>query len=129
MVNLLRKRTKKYLEKSLKEQELFNHLIEEGYFPEAWVLPPFLQVKLKTTGNGDTTIREKVSLFAPKSNTRWREFSLLHPNNYQDVCQKLSKKEYFKIISKLSKGSKIFGYSVPLGFKDRTERIENHIGR
>lgn len=127
MVNLLRKRTKKYLEKSLKGQELFNHLVEEGYFPEAWVLPSFLQVKLKTAGNGDTTTREKISLFAPKSNMRWREFSLLHPNNYQDVCQKLSKKEYFKIISKLSKGSKIFGYSVPLGFKDRTERIENQI--
>lgn len=119
----LKQRSINYFNKMPKGKSLYSHLLEKGYFPESWVLPPFLKTKLHPSGRGDTNSRNQVNLFAPKSNLKWREFSFLHPNNYEEVCRIISSQNFPIAIGDPIKGKKIFCYSYPQRFLDESDRV------
>lgn len=123
MENLFRKRTRDYLKKSLHGASLNKHLLKMGYSFEQWVFPPIIDITNVLNGNGDDKDRNNIKFFAPKSNLKWREFSLIHPNNYQKVCENLStNNNYNNLIGKIAIGSKIFSYSIPLPYSNFQQR-------
>lgn len=123
MENLFQKKTKEYLKKTLRGSKLNNHLFKMGYSFEQWVFPPIIDIKQVANGAGDNVTRNNIKFFAPKSNLKWREFSLIHPNNYQMVCENLSKNDnYYRLMCQLADGTNIFSYSIPLPYLNHQQR-------
>ncbi|KKR15504.1 hypothetical protein A2196_04110 [Candidatus Curtissbacteria bacterium RIFOXYA1_FULL_41_14] len=127
-MNNFQRRSKEYFKQIPKGSLLFKHLTEDGYLPESWVLPPVLEIKLsKKVGQGDKNVRNPVVLFAPKTDLKWREFSFLHPNNYQIICEQLCKQEFQIILKKISQGKNIYSYSLPVNYHRPDERSAKQI--
>ena len=69
-------------------------LLNEGYYPEQYVLPPCFKIKsfkLKTSNliNSDSLNPSKAKEFEnisfPKTDIMSRTFSIIHPKYYQDI--------------------------------------------
>ncbi len=116
------------LSKMLSGAELYNHLMEDCYLPDNWVLPPFIEItNTDGLGEGDEKTREPRVLFAPKAKFKWRQFSFIHPNNYQKVCECVGSSDYNTAFLKLSKAKKIFSYTIPQKYKTSIENSGNNI--
>jgi len=127
-MNNFQKRSEAHFNQIPKETALLKHLVGNGYLPESWVLPPFFETSLGAkAGYGDKKDRSPVTLFAPKTDLKWREFSFLHPNNYQIICNHLCKSEYRIILSKISKGTNIYSYSLPVNYDSTEQRSAKQI--
>lgn len=130
MSQIFKARNKSYKKGMVSKDKLYKHLMNDGYLPDSWVLPPFIEVKEKsTTRTGDGSTREPLFLFAPKSKLKWRAFGFLHPNNYQNVCEVLKTKQYSDSLLKLAQSSKIFSYSLPAPYKTSTGSAKKQIER
>jgi hypothetical protein len=130
MTNLFKLHHSQYIKKIETGANLYSHLMEYGYLPDHWVLPPFVEIKTKNTAQtGDTKTRDPKVLFAPKSKLKWRQFSFTHPNNYQKACEVIASKEYNDALLKLAVPTKIFSYTLPQTYTSSTQNAEKQIIR
>lgn len=102
-------------------EDIAEWLLNEGYYPEQYVLPPSFKVQGfhlgKTVYNNDIrklSRRELANISYPKSLLGSRTFSIQHPYNYHDIVFIL-KNNWAAVIDHLfPKGMKIFSYSFPI---------------
>ncbi|RMG78856.1 MAG: RNA-directed DNA polymerase [Bacteroidetes bacterium] len=119
--------TKKLL-KSISPERIAKWFLEQGYYPEQYVLPPcfkvkkfelhkepFFQVKTKNDReNYNPTRSELLKISYPKSQLTDRTFSIIDPKIYHDIVWNL-KNSWQKIIEKLfPEELSIFSYSLPI---------------
>lgn len=95
-------------------------LLEYGYYPEQYVLPPCFQIKgLELKGerykkHDDLKPRELCKVSFPKTDLTDREFSILHPHFYHDIVWEIHKK-WDEVKSHLfNEENKIYSYSFPI---------------
>jgi hypothetical protein len=98
------RKTTRDLAESLDPDEVFWWLIDHGYFPESYVLPPCFHVvrrptklksyfPLKNKKNGvafSPTRTECIGLHYPKSELTDRTFGLIHPYIHNDIAYEIT---------------------------------------
>ncbi|MEX2209389.1 MAG: RNA-directed DNA polymerase [Patescibacteria group bacterium] len=108
-----------------RQSDLEDMLLIRGYFPEPTIIPPFV-APLREGISGDGITREPITLFAPKGANGWRDFSLLHPNNYlkvvKTICNLLP-----TMVSIWQAPQRIISFSIPQAFDRQIERPEQQI--
>ncbi len=105
---------------------LANWLLNEGYFPEQYVVPPSFKVKdFKLQENvyirslADPPRRRLINISYPKSLLTSRIFGIQHPHNYHDIVYWLIN-DWDNIINHIfHKDLKIYSYSFPIPVNDR----------
>lgn len=114
------------LARSLKRNDIYRWLVECGYFPESYVLPPCFVVKrspktpkayTKVTKGGKGFAldpSECVSVHFPKSDLTDRTFGIMHPEIHNDIAYYISR-NWKKILSALIPAdSDVTAYSFPI---------------
>lgn len=114
--------------KAISKDDIANWLLNEGYFPEQYVLPPSFAVSGFTLNNepfntdlSNLYRRNLINISFPKSTYTSRVFGIMHPWNYHDIV--------FWIISKwdvildhiFSEEQRIFSYSFPIPVSNRNK--------
>lgn len=129
-MNLVEKhfrKTEKLL-RAIDKDKIASWLLNEGYFPEQYVLPPSFKVQdfglqdnPKNADINNLARREIISISYPKTLLTSREFGIQHPNNYHDVVFYLMR-DWDKIVDSLfHKDLKVFSYSFPIPVNARNE--------
>lgn len=122
-MNLVEKhiRNTEKLLRAIDKTKIANWLLNEGYFPEQYVLPPTFRVQdfeleenRKNADIKDLARRQIISISYPKTLLTSREFGIQHPYNYHDIVFYLM--EDWEAIMNLifHKDLKIFSYSFPI---------------
>jgi hypothetical protein len=101
-------------------------LLNEGYYPEQYVVPPSFKVadfKLQSTEYikdlSEPPRRELTNISYPKSLLTSRIFGIQHPHNYHDIVFWLMS-DWENIVNHLfHKDLKIYSYSFPIPVNDR----------
>jgi len=129
-MNLVEKHIRKTenLLRAIDKAKIADWLLNEGYFPEQYVLPPTFKVQdfnleavPKNADIKDLARREIVSISYPKTLLTSREFGIQHPNNYHDIVFYLLK-DWDAIMDIIfHKDLKIFSYSFPIPVNARDE--------
>jgi hypothetical protein len=129
-MNLVEKhiRNTEKLLRAIDKAKIANWLLNEGYFPEQYVLPPTfkvqdfeLQANPKNADIKDLARREIVSISYPKTLLTSREFGIQHPNNYHDIVYYLMQ-DWDDIMDLIfHKDLKIYSYSFPIPVNARDE--------
>lgn len=104
----------------LTQAKLEDTLLVHGYFAEANVLPPIYELE-KRDGITDNIKRDPLVMHIPKGKNEWRDFTLLHPQNYGNVVELLCE-NITPITEHLRKNQSIVSYSVPVAFTSPGER-------
>lgn len=122
-MNLVEKhfRNTEKLLRSIDKAKIAHWLLNEGYFPEQYVLPPSftvqdfeLQPNPKNAYIKDLVRREIISIAYPKTLLTSREFGIQHPNNYHDIVFYLMQ-DWEKVMDLLfHKDQRVFSYSFPI---------------
>lgn len=128
------KETKRLLKKVDKDI-ISKWLLEQGYYPEQYVVPPTFRVKTfdleakpfyKVTSSGttqkfDPDKFEPVTVSYPKTQLTDRDFGIIHPKIYHDIVWYLNN-EWKSIVDHLfHKDIKIFSYSFPIPITNKSE--------
>ncbi|WP_028450133.1 RNA-directed DNA polymerase [Chitinibacter tainanensis] len=120
------------LARSLAKSDIHHWLIDHGYFPENYVLPPCFAVierpkkptvyyKKKKKGKEFKVDRtECVNVHFPKSEFTDRTFGIIHPKIYNDISYHISR-NWLKIVdAMIPKDSQVTSYSFPIPIDSRT---------
>ena len=123
MPNLIKKHFRRTAElaRALDKNDVADWLLNEGYFPEQYVLPPSFTVrgfKLNTSPKikrlADPPRRNLVTISYPKTLLTSRIFGIQHPDNYHDLVFYIIQ-AWESIIDHLFHDDlKIFSYSFPI---------------
>ena len=121
------RKTEKLL-RAIEKSKIADWLLNEGYFPEQYVLPPTFKVSnfhLETTPQNndinDLARREIISISYPKTLLTSREFGIQHPVNYHDIVLHLIN-NWDDIVDLLfNKENKIYSYSFPIPVNAKDE--------
>src|SRR5574341_1327911 len=120
-----REQTKK-LAKSLKAKDVYNWLIESGYFPESYILPPCFRVMKrpsrmrlfsKVHGNKfKPALKPKncCNIHFPKSNYTDRIYGIIHPDIHNDIAYHIARNWNTIVDCVVPKGSNVTCYSFPV---------------
>lgn len=129
-MNLIEKHIRKTekLLRAIEKSKIADWLLNEGYFPEQYVLPPAFKVdgfqlaeNPKNADINDLARRDIISISYPKTLLTSREFGIQHPSNYHDIVFNLIA-NWDEIISILfDKRNKIYSYSFPIPVNARDE--------
>lgn len=128
------KETKRLL-KSVSKDIISKWLLEEGYYPEQYVMPPTFKVnKLElqatpyylvdiTSGQPkfDPVKSELVNISFPKSELTDRTFGILEPKIYHDIVWYLNNEWDLIIKSLFNPSNKIYSYSFPIPVSKNNE--------
>lgn len=114
----------KILAKSLAKPDVYHWLIEHGYFPENYILPPcfevskrpkrpkvYFKVKKKKFVPKRT---EYINVHFPKSELTDRTFGIIDPEIHNDIAYHISRNWKTIVNSLFPKKSKVTSYSFPL---------------
>ena len=126
-MNLLeehRKQTENLIRKwSATEQgkmEIAEWLLNEGYYPEPYVVPPVFKIsdfklnKNPKNKNFNKTSSHNKKISFPKTDLIQREFGIIHPKYYHDIVYWLMQ-DWQKVLNKLfNKNNNIISYSFPI---------------
>lgn len=122
-MNLVEKhiRNTEKLLRAIDKTKIANWLLNEGYFPEQYVLPPAFKVRNfeleenpKNADIKNLARREIISISYPKTLLTSREFGIQHPYNYHDIVFYLMQ-DWDAIMNLIfHKDLKIFSYSFPI---------------
>jgi len=114
------------LVRAIDKNKIADWLLNEGYFPEQYVLPPTFKVnnfKLrKRTYNkdiNDLVRRNLISISYPKSLLTSRVFGIQHPFNYHDIILYLYNDWDHVLDILFQKDLQIFSYSFPIPLNAR----------
>jgi hypothetical protein len=123
--NSYRKETRK-LAALLSPTEVYGWLMDKGYFPETYVLPPCFHLSRRPqppklhfppTCNGRLSGAKETEceqLFFPKSRYTDRTFSIMHPKVYSDIAWNLTS-NWNKVVNRLiPRRSVVTSYSFPI---------------
>ncbi|MFC1644477.1 RNA-directed DNA polymerase [Patescibacteria group bacterium] len=128
------KETYKILRK-LDRQKLSNWMMQSGYYPESYVLPPYFRVdkfqllkkeiyQVNKNGTGykyGVNSSKLLNISFPNSHLTDREFGIIHPSLYHDIVFNIVKNWDF-IVDHLFKGKrKIFSYSFPVPITSKSK--------
>ena len=134
---------KSYVEKHFRETEKFLRkipskdiawwILNKGYFPEQYVLPPSFQVsefKLQDKPYYkdllNLTRRKLIQISYPKTILTSRIFSIQHPCNYHDIVFYLEKYWDTIVDNLFHKNLKIYSYSFPIPIaRNQTKSLSN----
>jgi retron-type reverse transcriptase len=102
-------------------EDVANWLLNEGFFPEQYILPPSFQVlsfELKqepyNKDLSDLTKRQLINISYPKTPLTSRIFGIQHPYNFHDIVFYL-KNEWNSVVEHLfHQELKIYSYSLPI---------------
>ncbi len=129
-MNLIEKHIRKTekLIRAIDNATIADWLLNEGYFPEQYVLPPTFRVDSfqladnpKNANIDDLARREVLSISYPKTLLTSREFGIQHPSNYHDIVLNLIN-NWDDILNILfNKKNKIYSYSFPIPINARDE--------
>jgi len=131
------RQTEKLL-RAIDNEIIADWLLNEGYFPEQYVLPPTFKVdgfqlaeNPKNADINDLARRKIISISYPKTLLTSREFGIQHPSNYHDIVFYLIN-NWDDIISLIfNKKNKIYSYSfpIPVNSKDKGKLSPLRSGR
>ena len=127
-MNLIEKHFRKTekLIKLISKDLIADWLLNEGYYPEQYVVPPSfkvtdfkLQEKEYISDFKDPPRRELTNISYPKSLLTSRTFGIQHPHNYHDIVFWLIS-DWDNVINHIfHKDLRIFSYSFPIPVNDR----------
>lgn len=118
--------TTRRLAKSLKSTEIYHWLVEHGYFPESYVLPPCFRVakrpakpkcytEVKSNGKTfDVPTREIVKVHFPKSELTDRVFGVMDPEIHNDIAYHIYRNWKTIVDAILPADSCVASYSFPI---------------
>jgi hypothetical protein len=131
----------KRLLKKVPKAKISKWLLEEGYYPEQYVIPPCFQIKkfelqdnpyfeVDTSGTQPKFEPEKsdlINVSFPKTQLTDRTFGIIAPKIYHDLVWYLMS-EWDLIIKTLFKTqNKIYSYSFPIPVSKKNEGILGHL--
>ncbi len=114
------------LARSLKRSDVYFWLLEKGYFPESYVLPPCFAVVEKppkrkkyydVTGGGkkyNVPTQQCAVVHFPKSELTDRNFGVIHPHIHNDIAYHLSQNWKTIVGKMIPKASRVSSYSFPI---------------
>ncbi len=129
-MNLIEKHIRKTekLLRAIEKSKIAAWLLNEGYFPEQYVLPPTFKVSnyhlgdaIKNTDINNLARREIVSISYPKTLLTSREFGIQHPSNYHDIVLLLINNWDVIVDLLFDKKNKIHSYSFPIPVNAKDE--------
>ncbi|UBM61361.1 RNA-directed DNA polymerase [Candidatus Sulfidibacterium hydrothermale] len=111
--------------KLINEDLIANWLLNEGYYPEQYVVPPSFRVKdfelqenVYINNLANPPRRKLINISYPKSLLTSRIFGIQHPHNYHDIVYWLMD-DWDNIINHIfHEDLKIFSYSFPIPVND-----------
>jgi len=119
-------RTTHELLRDVPTEKIAHWLLNTGYFPENYVLPPSFIVSdftLNTEAyNKDLlslTRRELIRISYPKTVLASRNFAIQHPWNYHDIVFYLINNWQFILDHLFHENIKIYSYSLPIPISKR----------
>lgn len=124
----------KKLAKGLKWTHVYHWLVEHGYFPESYVLPPCFRVKerpkrpklffkVKYTKKGTQlrpTPRELCAIDFPKTELVDTRFALIHPELHNDICYHIARNWTTVVKRLIPDDSDVVSYSFPVPLNTAT---------
>ena len=129
-MNLIEKHIRKTekLLRAIEKSKIADWLLNEGYYPEQYVLPPTFKVSnyhlgaaIKNTDINNLARREIVSISYPKTLLTSREFGIQHPSNYHDIVLLLINNWDVIVALLFDKKNKIHSYSFPIPVNAKDE--------
>lgn len=129
---LLREQSKSQADKL----EIARWILEDGYYPEAYVIPPCFKIKgfslskdkleTKDYDNNRWKSYDFATLSFPKTGLIQRVFSAIHPKRYHDIVWELME-NWDELLDKLfDSENKIISYSFPLAIsKDSKGKLRS----
>lgn len=113
-----------HLAESLTKMDVYRWIIEHGYYPENYVLPPCFRVakcppKAKIfykpkRGNYKPSITDCVTVHFPKTDFTDRNFGIIHPEIHNDIAYHLATNWKTIVKTLFPDKSKVVSYSFPL---------------
>ena len=128
-------RETKRLLKSVSNAIIAKWLLEEGYYPEQYVMPPTFRVKklelqpnpyyeVDTSGEHlkfEPTKSELVNISFPKSELTDRTFGIIEPKIYHDIVWYLINEWDLVIKTLFNSSNKVYSYSFPIPVSKNSE--------
>lgn len=120
------------LARSLAKAEIYQWLLDHGYFPENYVLPPcftvaarprkpMLYYKVKKKGTEYKVDRtECVNVHFPKSEFTDRTFGIIHPYIHNDISYHLTRNWLRIVDAMIPQDSQVASYSFPIPIDSKT---------
>lgn len=114
------------LAESLNKPDIYHWLIQHGYFPESYVLPPCFTVDKKPTkpklynkvlknGKSFSVPRsECVNVHFPKTELTDRTFGIIHPEIHNDIAYHISRNWKAVLAALIPSDSIVVSYSFPV---------------
>lgn len=119
------RRETKTLAKSLNKSDVYHWLVDNGYFPESYILPPCFRVKTRPNrpkvfykvnrkGGYKPEITECVNIQFPKSDLIDRIFGLMDPRIHNDIAFHLASNWGDVVEAMIPKNSQVTSYTFPI---------------
>jgi len=113
------------------EKKIADWLLQEGYYPEQYVLPPCFRVEkfilkrapyYRVKKHYRPDISELITVSFPKTQLTERTFGIIHPKLYHDIVWHL-KKDWKRVIEHIfHKDIKIYSYSFPIPISSKRKK-------
>lgn len=123
---LMHRVTTEQLASALKKNEIYHWLIEHGYYPEGYVLPPCFKVakkpkrpriffRIKSASKPfKPSIKECVKIHFPKTELTDRVFGIIHPEIHNDISFHIAQHWSEIVLAIFPKNSIVTSYSFPI---------------
>lgn len=122
---------------SLNRVEVFYWLLQNGYFPESYVLPPCFRVDkipskptvyYKVKKNKYTPeVCELVKVHFPKTDLTDRTFGIIHPKIHNDISYHIARNWKKIVAAAIPKDSKVTSYSFPVPINKKAKGRIGHL--
>jgi hypothetical protein len=106
--------------KAVHKDQIAKWLLEFGYYPEQYVLPPCFSImglKLNAARykeRDQVKVKELRKISFPKTDLTEREFAILHPHHYHDIVWELHQNWDAILAHLFNEENKIYSYSFPI---------------
>ncbi len=122
--------------KKVGKKKVAKWLLEEGYYPEQYVLPPcfhiksfklkkhpYFKVKSKKDGGKEfkPSISEFITVSFPKSQLTDRTFGIIYPRLYHDIVFYIMSEWDFVLSHIFNDNNKVYSYSFPIPLTKKSE--------
>ncbi len=127
------------LAKSLNPNDVYSWLVEHGYFPESYVLPPCFQVvkrprrqklytQLKNRGTKfNVPTKQIVGVHFPKSEFTDRNFGIMHPEHHNDISLHIARNWKSIVNALVPSDSDVASYSFPIPIDSKQPGRMGHL--